>query len=144
MGCGKQALYGMDGVRRGKRGAAGPHRTVYSVIKYRTFLCLSHGKALRDRKYKYIEGMKVSNSIWSVYILRCADGSLYTGIAKDPARRVDQHNRGIGAKYTRGRTPVELVYTACCNTHGEALRREHAIKKMTLKQKLAMIDLSSG
>ena len=83
--------------------------------------------------------MKVSKANWSVYILRCADGSLYTGIAKDTARRLQQHNRGVGSKYTRSRRPVELVFTATCSSHGEALSREHAIKRMSARQKREMI-----
>ncbi|MCU7891663.1 MAG: GIY-YIG nuclease family protein [Candidatus Thiodiazotropha sp. (ex Ustalcina ferruginea)] len=68
---------------------------------------------------------------WTVYILRCADQTLYTGIAKDLFRRVAQHNKGTGAKYTRGRTPVELIFAESMACYGDALRREYAIKKMS-------------
>jgi putative endonuclease len=88
--------------------------------------------------------MKESKANWSVYILRCADGSLYTGIAKDTARRLLQHNRGVGSKYTRSRRPVELVYTTTCGSHGEALSREYAIKRMSARQKWEMIGAGRG
>lgn len=67
---------------------------------------------------------------WYVYILRCADDSLYTGVATDLAARVSTHNAGKGAKYTRGRRPVVLVYKETAADHGAALRREAAIKRM--------------
>ena len=78
-------------------------------------------------------------SIWSVYLLGCADGSLYTGIAKDVSSRVAQHNRGTGAKYTRGRLPVQLLFAEVVGDRGAALRREHAIKRLTRAQKLRLI-----
>ena len=74
-------------------------------------------------------------SRWHVYIVRCSDKSLYTGIAKDVAVRVAQHNAGTGAKYTRGRLPVELVYNETVGEHGAALRRELAIKRMSASDK---------
>jgi predicted GIY-YIG superfamily endonuclease len=76
---------------------------------------------------------------WSVYILRCADGTLYTGIAKDVARRLEQHRRGLGAKYTRGRAPLELVFMQAADNQGEALRREYAIKSLSTSQKRRLI-----
>lgn len=76
---------------------------------------------------------------WYVYILRCSDGTLYTGSTDDVARRVAVHNSGKGAKYTRGRTPVEVVYTEKCETCSAALKREYAIKQLTRQQKLEMI-----
>jgi uncharacterized protein (TIGR02453 family) len=74
-----------------------------------------------------------------VYLLRCGDGSLYTGIARDPARRVAQHNAGRGAAYTRARRPVELVYHESAASRPEALRREWAIKRLTRAEKDALI-----
>lgn len=74
-------------------------------------------------------------SQWHVYIVRCSDQSLYTGIAKDVAARVAQHNAGMGAKYTRGRSPVELVYCEYVGEHGAALRRELTIKRMPVSAK---------
>lgn len=88
--------------------------------------------------------MSSNECLWFVYILRCADGSLYTGITTDLERRLDQHNRGCGAKYTRGRGPVELIFTQSCFSQGEALKQEHAIKKMPLKQKWQLIDQSQA
>ncbi len=67
---------------------------------------------------------------WTVYILRCADGTLYTGIAKDVDRRLAQHNAGKGARYTRTRLPVTLVYREPCPGRAQALQREHAIKRL--------------
>ena len=74
-----------------------------------------------------------------VYMLRCADGSLYTGYTDDPQRRVRVHNAGKGAKYTRSRLPVELVYQEACADKSEALRREYAIKHLTREQKLKLM-----
>ena len=70
--------------------------------------------------------------IWLVYIVRCADGTLYTGIAKDVARRVGEHNGNntLGAHYTRTRRPVTLVYQEAAATRSDALRREHQIRRL--------------
>lgn len=73
-----------------------------------------------------------------VYIVRCADGTLYTGCAKDLAARLDAHNRDRGAKYTRGRGPVTLLYREEWDTLAAAQRREHEIKQMTRRQKLSL------
>ena len=81
----------------------------------------------------------MSAGSWAVYILRCADGTLYTGIAPDVEKRVQKHNEGKGAKYTRGRTPVELVYQEELGDKSAALRREASIKKMSRTEKLALI-----
>ena len=75
---------------------------------------------------------------WHVYIVRCADSTLYTGIAKDPAARVAQHNAGRGAKYTRSRLPVKLVYREPAADRGTALRREHEIKRLPRRAKRAL------
>lgn len=77
---------------------------------------------------------KAVNS-WHVYIVECVDGSLYTGISTDVDARVSLHNQGKGAKYTRSRAPVKLVYMESVETKGEALRREIAIKKLSAKAK---------
>lgn len=69
------------------------------------------------------------------YILRCSDGSLYTGWTNDIEKRVNDHNEGRGAKYTRGRTPVELIYYETFQTKEEAMKREYAIKHMSRAQK---------
>ena len=76
---------------------------------------------------------------WWVYILRCRDGTLYTGITTDPERRLAQHNAGTAAKYTRARRPVVMVYREPAKTHGAALRREFAIKKLSRAAKVALI-----
>ena len=82
---------------------------------------------------------KRAAEVWFVYILRCADGTLYTGITKDLARRTQQHNDGTAARYTRSRRPVKLVYHEPQRSQSLALRREAAIKKLTRRMKLAMI-----
>ena len=75
-----------------------------------------------------------------VYMLRCADGTLYTGWTSDLAHRVKAHNSGHGAKYTRSRTPVELVYSEKLADKTEALKREYAIKQLTREQKEQLIE----
>jgi predicted GIY-YIG superfamily endonuclease len=77
---------------------------------------------------------------WFVYIVRCSDNSLYTGIAIDVEARVTRHNKGKGAKYTRSRSPVELVYTERLNQKGDALRREIVIKKLSSQQKRKLVS----
>lgn len=82
---------------------------------------------------------KRAAEIWFVYILRCADSTLYTGITKDLVRRTRQHNDGTAARYTRSRRPVKLVYQEPQRSQSLALKREGAIKKLTRRQKLALI-----
>ena len=72
---------------------------------------------------------------WKVYMLHCGDGSLYTGIAVDVKQRLAAHRSGRGAKYTRGRGPLELVYTEECGSHSDALKRELAIKALPRAEK---------
>lgn len=79
-----------------------------------------------------------------VYMLRCADGSLYTGSTTDLDRRLAVHQSGRGAKYTRSRLPVELVYREEAPDWSAALRREAAIKHLSRAQKLELIAASSG
>lgn len=74
-----------------------------------------------------------------VYILKCNDNTLYTGYTDDPVRRTQVHNAGRGAKYTRSRLPVELVYQEELTDKSAALKREAAIKRLTRAQKLALI-----
>lgn len=85
--------------------------------------------------------MSEALSEWCVYILRCADGSLYTGITTDTARRVIEHNQNdrLGAKYTRARRPVNLVYQASCDNRSDACKREAGIKKLSRQAKLKLI-----
>ena len=79
------------------------------------------------------------DSGWYLYILRCRDGSLYTGITTDVDKRLEMHRSGKGAKYTRGRGPLELVYRESCSCHSDALKRERQIKALNRKQKLELI-----
>lgn len=77
---------------------------------------------------------------YHVYILRCSDTTLYTGITTDVEKRLDEHNTSPkGAKYTRTRRPVSLVYRETCGTKSDALKREIAIKKMSRTQKEALL-----
>ena len=76
---------------------------------------------------------------WSLYILRCGDGTFYTGIARDATRRLEEHRAGKGAKYTRRRGPLELIYQETCPDHSAALQREAAVKKLSRQQKLELI-----
>lgn len=80
-------------------------------------------------------------SDWHVYMLRCADGSLYTGVATDLDRRVKQHNGELvgGARYTRGRRPVELVWSESCTDRAEAQQREAALKALSREDKLRLL-----
>jgi len=75
------------------------------------------------------------------YILRCSDGSLYTGWTNDIERRIEDHNAGRGAKYTKPRRPVELVYYEEYQTKEEAMKREYAIKRLSRSKKLQLIRL---
>ncbi len=87
-----------------------------------------------------IRGMKKGGQKdWTVYILRCGDGSLYTGITKDVEVRVKQHREGRGAAYTRARLPVTLLYQEEGLTHSKALIREAQIKAMPRSKKEEMI-----
>lgn len=76
---------------------------------------------------------------WYLYILRCGDGSLYTGITNDVDRRLEMHRSGKGAKYTRGRGPLELTYQESCESYSHALKREHQVKRLTRQEKLELI-----
>lgn len=76
---------------------------------------------------------------WKLYILRCGDGSLYTGITTDVEKRLEAHRSGRGAKYTRGRRPLELVYHEECGDHSAALRRELAVKALSREEKQKML-----
>ena len=89
------------------------------------------------------EEVNSSDNSWCVYILRCADGSLYTGITTDLDRRCKQHNAGTASRYTRSRLPVELVYQEARDSQSEALKRELEIKALTRQQKESLI-LAAG
>ena len=77
---------------------------------------------------------------WCVYILRCKDGTLYTGSTDDFEKRLAAHRAGKGAKYTRGRGPLEPVYLEMCADRSAALRREWEIKQLPRAQKLALVE----
>lgn len=79
---------------------------------------------------------------WFVYILRCADDTLYTGITTEVPRRIQEHNsdNALGARYTRSRRPVALAYAEEQGTRAEAAKREAALKKMNRRQKLALVS----
>ena len=83
----------------------------------------------------------MASESWYVYIVRCSDESLYTGIAIDVQRRINEHNNDntTGAKYTRARRPVRLMYQEEVSSRSEAASREHAIKKLTRQEKEALI-----
>lgn len=81
---------------------------------------------------------------WFVYMLRCCDGSLYTGCTDHVERRLAVHQSGKGAKYTRSRLPVELVYQEEVTDRSAALRREAAIKKLTRKEKIKLLNGKEG
>ena len=79
---------------------------------------------------------------WTVYMLRCADDSLYSGITNDLARRLDEHNGNNkkAARYTRSRRPVNLIYREPCQNRSAASKREHQLKKLSRAQKLQLIE----
>jgi pyrroline-5-carboxylate reductase len=74
-----------------------------------------------------------------LYILRCGDGTLYTGVTNDLARRVAAHRAGRGARYTRGRGPLRVVYRESCRDRGAALSREHSVKRLSRAAQRALI-----
>ncbi|MBP1986403.1 GIY-YIG nuclease family protein [Halolamina salifodinae] len=77
-----------------------------------------------------------------VYVLSCADGTLYTGYTTDVARRVAEHDAGEGAKYTRGRTPVDLVHVESFESKSAAMSREYAIKQLSRTEKERLVESS--
>ena len=85
--------------------------------------------------------MGKENDIWQVYMVRCKDGTLYTGITNDLAKRIKAHNSAKdGARYTRSRRPVKLVYSEEAGSKSTAARLEYKIKKMTRAKKMEMIE----
>ena len=79
-----------------------------------------------------------------VYILECADDTLYTGYTTDPERRLREHNAGEGAKYTRGRTPVDLVYLEPYDSQSAAMSREYEIKQLRRNEKIDLIETGTA
>lgn len=84
--------------------------------------------------------MKENPGLWWVYILRCRDGSLYSGITNDIGQRLEAHNQGSGAKYTRGRRPVVLIYKEPAADRSEATRRERELKSLSRQEKLLLAE----
>ena len=84
-------------------------------------------------------GVRPDPDPWFLYILRCNDGSLYTGITKDLLRRLKMHNEGRASQYTRTRRPVELLYQETCPSRSQALIRECRVKALPRKKKEALI-----
>ena len=80
-------------------------------------------------------------SKWTLYIVKCKDSSLYTGITTDLERRLGQHNEGKGAWYTSFKRPVKLVYKKKCKDRSQALKREIVIKKLPRKEKLKLVNV---
>lgn len=98
-------------------------------------------RALKERDAEQAVAEPAADArAWSVYIVRCGDDSLYTGIAKDVDARLESHNSGRGAAYTRARRPVRLVYRADGMTRSEALVEEARIKSLPRTVKRAMIE----
>ncbi|MBL7071086.1 MAG: GIY-YIG nuclease family protein [Candidatus Omnitrophica bacterium] len=81
-----------------------------------------------------------SNNMWHVYILKCSDNSLYTGVTNDLPGRVKRHNQRRGGAYTRSRTPVKLIHSEECATKSQALKRELEIKDLSREKKLLLIN----
>ncbi len=87
---------------------------------------------------------KRRKAAWSIYILECRDGSLYTGISNDVRKRLAAHKAGRGAKYTRAHLPVALRYVEKCGTRGQAMSREYEVKKLGRKKKLELVSKEFG
>jgi putative endonuclease len=81
--------------------------------------------------------------MWHLYLLECNDGSIYTGVTTDPARRLAQHNSGKGAKYTRSRGPCKMVACWAVGDRSRALRLEIRVKRLRRVEKLALVPLAS-
>ena len=80
-----------------------------------------------------------SRPSWVVYLLKCSDGTLYTGATSDLTRRLEEHQTGIGAKYTRGRRPVQVVHVEPQRDMSSAYRREYEIKQLSREEKLGLL-----
>lgn len=77
---------------------------------------------------------------WYLYILKCKDGSYYTGITLELERRLEQHKQGKASRYTRARLPVEMIYSEPCRNHSKALKREYEVKALTRREKESLLD----
>lgn len=96
---------------------------------------------MREKEAQY---GKRGREKWHLYILRCNDGSLYTGVTKDIERRLARHNAGMASRFTRVRRPVKLVYSESLRGHGKALVRECAVKALPRGRKEALIESASA
>ena len=83
---------------------------------------------------------KKKASAWVLYVLKCRDNTLYTGITSDVSRRVHQHNNGTASRYTRSRLPVKLIFSEPCRNRSQALKKEYAMKQLSRKEKNAYIS----
>jgi putative endonuclease len=90
---------------------------------------------LKEKAAAPVDAVSSKDTLWFLYILECSDGSLYTGITNDLVRRTQRHNEGKGARYTRTRVPVKLVYYESCANRSAALIREAAVKSLNLRKK---------
>ena len=99
-------------------------------------------KAKEVAVLKLLAGLPKPDANWFVYIMRCSDGSLYTGITNDVSRRREQHNAGSASRYTRNRLPVTLVYQEVQANRSLALKRELAIKALSRQMKETLIRLA--
>lgn len=77
--------------------------------------------------------------VWTLYVLKCGDGTLYTGITTDLTRRIQQHNSGTASRYTRSRLPVKPIFSEPCRNRSQALKKEYAMKQLSRKKKKAYI-----
>jgi len=93
----------------------------------------------RSRRSRATLGGVSDRKLWHVYLARCSDGTLYCGIARDVSARIRAHDAGTGARYTRGRGPLELLLTRRCRDQGLALRLERAVKRLTRVEKLELV-----
>jgi len=90
---------------------------------------------------KGMKAKKAATETWFLYILSCNDGSLYTGITKDIARRIKMHQDGKASRYTRTRRPVQLMYQESCTNRTQALIREYTVKSYPRKKKRRLLHL---
>jgi predicted GIY-YIG superfamily endonuclease len=84
--------------------------------------------------------VRKKTSRWFLYVLQCSDGTLYTGITNNLARRLAQHNNGTASRYTRSRLPIRVVFQEPCRSRSHALKKEYKVKAMSRKQKEAYIE----
>jgi putative endonuclease len=119
------------------------YQAICSVESFYARKLLLDTKILKPKYKRMLEGMKESETEksepWHLYILECADGTFYTGVAKDIHKRLDQHNSSKGAKYTRTRLPVKIVYHEMCASRSSALIRECVVKAFPREKKKKLI-----